>query len=170
MSLIVRTRELRSESLERNFCHKKSGRDAFPPKFYYILCMFLIDQIDIYGKLGRDKFIELSTCFYDKVYEDTEPSFRGMFPLDKASAIQNQYEFFIQRMGGPDLYSQRKGHPALRDRHARFAITRAHADKWLHYMRLAMAEVGIPEDISPAMDEFFEDVAYFLQNVGLRKG
>lgn len=29
-------------------------------------------------------------------------------------AIQNQYEFFIQRFGGPDLYSKRKGHPALK--------------------------------------------------------
>lgn len=27
----------------------------------------------------------------------------------KEEAIQNQYEFFVQRMGGPPLYSQRKG-------------------------------------------------------------
>jgi hypothetical protein len=29
--------------------------------------------------------------------------------IPKEEAIQNQYEFFIQRMGGPPLYSQRKG-------------------------------------------------------------
>jgi len=127
---------------------------------------FSIDQVNLYEQLGREKFVELSTCFYRKVYADTEPSFRGMFPRDMDSAIQNQYEFFIQRMHGPELYSQRKGHPALRDRHARFAITKAHADKWLMYMRQAMDEVRIPEDARARMDEFFTDVAYFLQNVG----
>ena len=127
---------------------------------------FSIDDVNLYEQLGHAKFVELSTCFYNKVYADTEPAFRGMFPKDKASAIQNQYEFFIQRMHGPDLYSQRKGHPALRARHAHFSITQAHADKWLAYMRLAMDEVGIPEDARRRMDEFFADVASFLQNVG----
>ena len=127
---------------------------------------FAIDQVNLYEQLGHDKFVELSTCFYNKVYADTEPSFRGMFPKDKAGAIQNQYEFFIQRLHGPELYSQRKGHPALRGRHQHFFITRAHADKWLGYMREALVEVGIPEVARQQMDEFFTDVAYFLQNVG----
>ena len=125
---------------------------------------FLIDRVNIYEQLGHDKFVELSTCFYKKVYADKEPSFRGMFPADMDSAIQNQYEFFIQRMHGPPLYSLRKGHPALRTRHAGFRITRAHAEKWLGYMREAMVEVGIPEDARKSMDEFFTDVAFFLQN------
>jgi len=127
---------------------------------------FSIDDVNLYEQLGHDKFVELSTCFYDKVYADTEPSFRGMFPKDKDSAIRNQYEFFIQRMHGPELYSERKGHPALRDRHAGFSITKAHAEKWLAYMRQAMDEVGIPDDARRRMDEFFTDVAFFLQNVG----
>lgn len=126
---------------------------------------FSIDQVNVFKELGYDKFVELSTCFYTKVYADREPSFRGMFPKDMDSAIQNQYEFFIQRMGGPPLYSERKGHPALRARHAHFRITHAHAEKWLAYMREAMVEVAIPEDTRKRMDEFFTDVAFFLQNV-----
>lgn len=127
---------------------------------------FSIDDVNLYELLGHDKLVALSTCFYDKVYADTEPDFRGQFPKDKAGAIQNQYEFLIQRFHGPELYSQRKGHPALRDRHARFTITRAHAEKWLGTMRAAMDEVGIPEDARQRMDEYFTDVAFFLQNVG----
>ena len=127
---------------------------------------FSIDDVNIFEELGREKFVELSTRFYTKVYADTEPSFRGMFPKDMNAAIQNQYEFFIQRMGGPPLYSERKGHPALRGRHAHFQITRAHAEKWLRYMREALDEAGIPADTRRRMDEFFTDVAYFLQNVG----
>lgn len=127
---------------------------------------FSIDDVNIFEQLGREKFVELSTCFYKKVYADTEPSFRGMFPKDMDMAIQNQYEFFIQRMGGPPLYSDRKGHPALRGRHAHFQITKAHAEKWLMYMRQALDEVAIPDDAKKRMDEFFTDVAFFLQNVG----
>jgi truncated hemoglobin YjbI len=126
---------------------------------------FSIDDVNLYQILGHDKLVELSTCFYDKVYADTEPAFRGQFPKDKAGAIQNQYEFLIQRFHGPELYSNRKGHPALRGRHARFTITKEHAEKWLGYMREAMDQVGIPEDPRRRMDEFFTDVAFFLQNV-----
>lgn len=135
------------------------------PVFSYAVSDFSIDRFNVYEEIGHDKFVELSTSFYDKVYEDKEPSFRGMFPADKQSAIQNQYEFFIQRMRGPPLYSRRKGHPALRARHARFSITHAHAEKWLGYMRQAMIDVGIPEETRKRMDEFFTDVAFFLQNV-----
>lgn len=126
---------------------------------------FAIDKVNLYEHLGHDTFVRLSTCFYEKVYADKEPSFRGMFPGDMHAAIQNQYEFLIQRTHGPALYSERKGHPALRGRHVQFPITRAHADKWLSYMREAMAEVGIPEQARKMMDEFFTDVAYFLQNL-----
>jgi truncated hemoglobin YjbI len=126
---------------------------------------FSIDDVNLYELLGHDKLVELSTCFYRLVYADTEPSFRGLFPRDRDSAIQNQYEFFIQRLHGPELYSQRKGHPALRDRHAQYAITRAHADKWLGYMREAMVEVGLPDDARRRLDEYFSNVVSFLQNV-----
>lgn len=126
---------------------------------------FRIDDINIYELLGHDKIVALSTCFYDKVYADREPSFRGMFPKDKDMSIQNQYEFLIQRFGGPSLYSDRKGHPALRGRHAHFHITRQGAEKWLRYMREAMDEMEIPEPARTYMDEFFEDTAYFMQNI-----
>ncbi len=127
---------------------------------------FSIDDVNLYEQLGRDTLVALSTRFYDLVYADTEPAFRGMFPKDKAGAIRNQYEFLIQRLHGPELYSQRKGHPALRARHAGFSIGPAQADKWLVYMRRALDHESIPADARTRLDEFFTDVAYFLQNVG----
>lgn len=45
-----------------------------------------------------------------RVYDDEEEWFRSIFAnSNKEDAIQNQYEFFVQRMGGPPIYSQRKG-------------------------------------------------------------
>lgn len=46
----------------------------------------------------------------NRVYDDEEEWFRSIFANSKKEdAIQNQYEFFIQRMGGPPLYNQRRG-------------------------------------------------------------
>lgn len=45
-----------------------------------------------------------------RVYDDEEEWFRSIFASsNKEDAIHNQYEFFVQRMGGPPLYSQRRG-------------------------------------------------------------
>lgn len=123
------------------------------------------DEPSLYDELGAAKLVELSTAFYTRVYADPDPAWRALFPDDMASAIQNQYEFFIQRLGGPPLYTQRKGHPALRARHARFPITREFAAKWIGHMNAALDDVGIDGDQSARLLEFFTDTAFFLQNV-----
>ncbi|CAN1785269.1 Two-on-two hemoglobin-3 [Linum perenne] len=71
---------------------------------------FAIDETNLFNKLGLKTFIDLSTNFYNRVYDDEEEEwFRSIFANSKKEeAIQNQYEFFVQRMGGPPLYSQRK--------------------------------------------------------------
>ncbi|XP_019089726.1 PREDICTED: helicase and polymerase-containing protein TEBICHI-like isoform X2 [Camelina sativa] len=71
---------------------------------------FAIDESNLFEKLGLQTFINLSTNFYTRVYDDEEEWFRSIFSdSNKEDAIQNQYEFFVQRMGGPPLFSQRKG-------------------------------------------------------------
>jgi truncated hemoglobin YjbI len=100
---------------------------------------FAIDEVNLYQRLGRDPFVKLSTNFYNRVYEDEQQWFRSIFANSrKEEAIQNQYEFFIQRMGGPPLYSKRKGHPALIGRHAPYAITEQAAVRWLEHMQAAI--------------------------------
>ena len=81
--------------------------------------MFKIYDSNTFEELGPELIVRLSTAFYNRVYDDPDEWFTSMFPPDKGQAIQNQYEFFIQRFGGPQLYSQRKGHPALRQRTGR---------------------------------------------------
>lgn len=127
---------------------------------------FRIDETSLYDELGAAKIVELSTAFYTRVYADPDPQWRGLFPDDMQSAIQNQYEFFIQRLGGPPLYTQRKGHPALRARHARFHIPKEFAARWVRYMSAALDDVGIGGDTADKLMEFFTDTAFFLQNVG----
>ncbi|XP_071706807.1 group 2 truncated hemoglobin 3-2 [Rutidosis leptorrhynchoides] len=125
---------------------------------------FAIDQVNLYQKLGLQTFINLSTDFYSRVYDDEEEWFRSIFAdSKKEDAIQNQYEFFVQRMGGPPLYSQRKGHPALIGRHRPFPVTHKAAERWLHHMQQALVNATvIDEDSKTRMLNFFRHTAYFL--------
>jgi truncated hemoglobin YjbI len=89
---------------------------------------FEIDQHEegasVFERVGHAAFVKLSTAFYDRVYADEDAHFRLLFASrKKEDAIRNQYEFFIQRLGGPQLYSQRKGHPALIGRHMEFEVS-----------------------------------------------
>ncbi|CAK9225366.1 unnamed protein product [Sphagnum troendelagicum] len=126
---------------------------------------FAIDEVNLYQRLGRDPFVKLSTNFYNRVYEDEQQWFQSIFANSpKEEAIQNLYEFFIQRMGGgPPLYSQRKGHPALIGRHAPFAITEQAAVRWLEHMQAAIDSTPeIDPDSRKLMLNFLKHTAYFL--------
>ncbi|KAG6389501.1 hypothetical protein SASPL_150971 [Salvia splendens] len=125
---------------------------------------FAIDDTNLYEKLGHQTFINLSTNFYNRVYDDEEEWFRSIFANSKKEdAIQNQYEFFIQRMGGPPLFSQRRGHPALIGRHRPFPVTHQAAERWLHHMQEALDTTkDIDSDSKTKMMNFFRHTAFFL--------
>ncbi|XP_015945906.1 two-on-two hemoglobin-3 isoform X2 [Arachis duranensis] len=119
---------------------------------------------NLFQKLGLQTFINLSTNFYDRVYNDEEEWFRSIFGKSKKEeAIQNQYEFLVQRMGGPILYSQRRGHPALIARHGAFDVTHEAAERWLHHMQQALDSTSDIDDESKIkLINFFRHTAYFL--------
>jgi len=123
-----------------------------------------IDEVNIFELLGEALFYKLSTNFYNRVFNDEEIWFRDIFKGKKIeNAIQNQAEFFMQRMGGPTLYSERRGHPALIARHMPFDMSRRAADRWVHHMKLAFDDTPeIPADARDRMMKYFTHTAYFL--------
>ncbi|KAL2318232.1 hypothetical protein Fmac_032108 [Flemingia macrophylla] len=125
---------------------------------------FAIDDTNLFQKLGLQTFVNLSTNFYNRVYDDDQEWFRSIFAdSQKEHAIQNQYEFFVQRMGGPPLFSQRRGHPALIGRHRPFPVTHQAAERWLHHMQQALDSTpDIDDDSKSKMMNFFRHTAYFL--------
>ncbi|PKU59349.1 hypothetical protein MA16_Dca023557 [Dendrobium catenatum] len=83
-----------------------------------------MDETNVFNAVDDDikPFLNLSTNFYNRVYDDKQ-WFRSIFAWSrKEDVIQNQYDFFVQRMGGPPLYSQRKGHSALIGCHRPFPV------------------------------------------------
>lgn len=74
-----------------------------------------------------------------------DPLLRAMYPEeDLGPAEERMALFLIQFWGGPRSYSERRGHPRLRLRHAPFRVDRAAHDAWLHHMRTALDTLHLP--------------------------
>ncbi|MBM4763582.1 globin [Bacillus sp. B15-48] len=101
---------------------------------------------------GQETINQLVNAFYPRVYADKE--LRPLFEGDMEEIKRKQKLFLPQFLGGPALYSQEFGPPAMRQRHLPFKITQTKAKRWLHCMKEAFEEIGLYEQ--PAGKAFYE--------------
>ena len=79
---------------------------------------------------GFETFRTIVTRFYEGVA--TDEVLRPLYPEeDLAPAAERFLLFLVQYWGGPTTYSERRGHPRLRMRHAPFAVTPEAKERWL---------------------------------------
>jgi len=113
---------------------------------------------------GRPFFDELAARFYERVAVD--PLLRPMYPRDLGPAQERMAGFLAQYWGGgTSHYSDARGHPRLRMRHAPYVIDPAARSAWLTAMLAALEACGpIPEDLDAAMREYFVSASDFMIN------
>lgn len=122
------------------------------------------DAATVYEEIGGDATVRrLVDHFYDTIERDS-PLLRAMLPKSTAGSRQKLYEFLSGWMGGPPLYWERRGHPALRMRHGRFPIDSGAAQQWSECMRAAIAECAISEPAASWLDAELSGVAEMLRN------
>ena len=103
--------------------------------------------------------------FYDLM--DLEPAYQALRQVhgaDLANARQRLFWFLTGWLGGPQLYTERFGHPALRARHMPFKIGILERDQWLACMNQAMGETGVPEDLRERLNASFYKTADWMRN------
>src|SRR6266487_5935502 len=94
---------------------------------------------------GEQTFRRLVGRFYAKVAED--PLLRSVYPGEDLGPAEEHLRMFLEQYwGGPRTYSEQRGHPRLRMRHAPFAVTPGARDRWLGHMRAALDEITLPPD------------------------
>ena len=120
-------------------------------------------ESEIFQILGEAGFTALVGNFYCHVKSDDllGPLYP---PNDFEAAEQRLRDFLIQRFGGPGRYSEQRGHPRLRMRHAPFAVDLAARNRWLQLMEQAMAESKLPADVAEFLHKYFSDTATFMIN------
>jgi hemoglobin len=113
---------------------------------------------------GMAFFARLVDAFYARV--EADPVLLGLYPEphDLGPARHRLTLFLAQYWGGPTTYSDERGHPRLRMRHAPFAIAERERDHWLAAMRAAVAEVDPAPAVADALVGYFEMAADAMRN------
>jgi hemoglobin len=123
----------------------------------------VIDETDVYARIGEEGFTRIVGAFYAQVPSD--PILGAMYPReDLAGAEQRLRDFLVGRFGGPSRYIEQRGHPRLRMRHLPFAIDGAARDRWVLLMDRALDDAGVPADVAAVLREFFHGTATFMIN------
>ena len=112
---------------------------------------------------GRATFEQLVSHFYALVAID--PILKPMYPdEDFHGAAQRLMMFLEQYWGGPHTYSDERGHPRLRMRHAPYSIGIAERDAWLSCMKPAVDQMKLDEGLHAELWGYLEGAANFLMN------
>jgi hemoglobin len=105
----------------------------------------------LYETLGGQPFFdELVERFYRRVALD--PVLRPLYPDDLHDSRRHLALFLGQYWGGPTTYSEERGHPRLRMRHAPFVIGEPQRDAWLRHMGAALDSLVVERDIHPVVE------------------
>src|SRR5262249_40601474 len=92
-------------------------------------------------------FRRLVARFYAGVAED--PILRPLYPEEDLGPAEERFRMFLEQYwGGPRTYSDQRGHPRLRMRHAPFRISPVERDAWLASTRTSVDEL----DLTPEQD------------------
>jgi hemoglobin len=120
----------------------------------------------LFERVGGISFFErVAEEFYVSVR--TDPVLLALYPEpdDLGPARRRLALFLAQYWGGPTTYSDERGHPRLRMRHATFPIDDAMRDRWLAHMNTALDAVAAPAELIAEMRDYFVRAADHLRNV-----
>ena len=124
-----------------------------------------MEERTVYEAAGGMAFFEtLVDRFYDGVA--TDPVLLPLYPEpdDLTGARHRLTLFLAQYWGGPTTYSDERGHPRLRMRHAPFAIGPEARDRWVANMQAALDTLAPQPELRQRFDEYFAFAAESMRN------
>lgn len=112
---------------------------------------------------GHETFVKLVHEFYKGVAQD-EP-LREMYPEEDLGPAEDRLRLFLEQYwGGPKTYSETRGHPRLRMRHAPFKVTPTQRDRWLKHMFAAIDTLELDPMDDELMRGYMSHAANFMIN------
>ncbi len=120
--------------------------------------------VTLYDRIGgAESFDRLVRTFYEGIR--TDDVLLPMYPEDDLEgAIWRLSSFLQQYFGGPHTYSEQRGHPRLRMRHAPFKVNPDARERWLSHMRRALDTLELSPMDDGEMWEYFERAALSMVN------
>src|ERR1700754_1280978 len=123
-------------------------------------------QLSFYDEVGgAETFRAIVSRFYQLVREDE--ILRPLYPEDDLDGAEERLRMFLEQYwGGPRTYSEQRGHPRLRMRHAPFRVGPIERDAWLRCMRIAVDEAGLDEQHRAQLWQYLTYAAASMVNSG----
>jgi len=107
---------------------------------------------------GAETFRAIVSRFYELV--STDEVLLPLYPADDLDGAEDRLRMFLEQYwGGPRTYSDQRGHPRLRMRHAEFRIGFIERDAWLRCMHTAVDSI----DSTTLDDEHRRELLDYLQ-------
>ncbi|MBD9373297.1 group II truncated hemoglobin [Rhizobium sp. ARZ01] len=122
--------------------------------------------ITLYEAIGGDAAVRaLTGRFYELM--DTLPdaaACRAIHPADLSGSEEKLYEYLTGWLGGPPLYTDKRGHPMLRRRHFVAPIGEAERDGWLLCFTQALEETIASEQLRTIILQPVARLAHHMVN------
>lgn len=124
----------------------------------------MADEETFYELVGGEPFFtRLVDAFYRGVASD--PPLRDLYPEDDLGPANERLRLFLmQYWGGPTTYSEQRGHPRLRMRHAPYPIDLQMRDRWLRHMAVAVEEQHLSPELEDTLWRYLTMAAISMVN------
>ena len=124
------------------------------------------ETVTLYEAIGGDATVRaLTRRFYELM--DTLPEAarcRAIHPPDLTGSEEKFYEYLTGWLGGPPIYTEKRGHPILRRRHFVAPIGPTERDEWLLCFGRALDETVPSEGLRKIILEPVTRLAHHMQN------
>lgn len=124
------------------------------------------ETITLYEAVGGAPAVRaLTRRFYALM--DTLPEAarcRAIHPPDLSGSEEKLYDYLTGWLGGPPLYTEKRGHPMLRRRHFVAPIGPTECDEWLLCFEQALEETVPSEGLRKIILEPVTRLAHHMQN------
>ncbi|KAA1418812.1 globin [Nocardioides humilatus] len=112
---------------------------------------------------GFETFRRIVAKFYEGVAGDEV--LRPLYPEEDLGPAEERFLLFlVQYWGGPSTYSEQRGHPRLRMRHAPFPVDERARDHWLQHFRTALDSVSLTPEQDQQFWAYVTHAATFMIN------
>ncbi|WP_163509827.1 globin [Fodinicola acaciae] len=112
---------------------------------------------------GHETFVKLVDAFYAGVADDEV--LRPLYPEEDLGPAADRLRLFLEQYwGGPTTYSQQRGHPRLRMRHAPYKVDPVARDAWLRHMRDAVDTLNLPAEHDAILWDYLQRAAFSMVN------
>ncbi|MBN3584634.1 cyanoglobin [Algoriphagus aestuarii] len=117
----------------------------------------------VYELIGEDQIRQLTHLFYSEVKKND--ALRRLYPEENLEPAEERlYLFLLQVFGGPQTYSEQRGHPRLRMRHLTWKIDATMRNHWLNAMMKALDQLSLDPNVKELMLGYFIKVANHMIN------